>query len=172
MAASFWAAWRLGRELLRPWPALCAATLLEACSYYNFMTTDLNNSIVLQPLWALASLSLYWSLTSGRLRYWAGTGALIGLGMLTKYDMATLVVAMCALPVVNRRARAALSTPGPWLTLAVALAVFAPHVAWMVDSDFVTLEYARGRAGPAHGWLDHLTHPIEFLLAQALRCCR
>ncbi len=168
VAASFWAAWRLGRELVGPWPALCAATLLEACSYYNVMTNDLNNSIVLVPLWALATLFLYWALAGDQLRYWAATGALVGLGMLAKYDMATLVLAMLALPLLNARARAALATPGPWLTLAMALLVFAPHAAWIVSNHFMTFTYLVRRAGPAHGWLDHLSNPLEFLSAQLL----
>ena len=168
VATSLWAAWKLAREYLRPWPALCAALLLEACSYYNFMTTDLNNAIVLVPLWALACLFLYWALTSEKLRYWTATGVCLGLGMLTKYDMATLVIAMLALPVINRDARARLRSFGPYLTLAVSLAIFLPHVAWMIDRDFITLRYAHERAGHAQSWLAHLTHPLEFLLAQAI----
>jgi hypothetical protein len=168
MAATFWAAWKLAKEFLKPWPALCAAALLEACSYYNFMSADLNNAIVLQPLWALATLGLYRAITTQRLRYWAVTGACLGLGMLTKYDMAVLVVAMLLLPAINSRARATLRTAGPYVTFLIAMLFFLPHVVWMFRHDFLTVRYAYLRAGHAHSWLSHLANPLEFLLAQIL----
>jgi hypothetical protein len=58
VATSFWAAWKLAKEFLAPWPAVCASLLLETSIHYNLATTELNNSIVEQPMWALSVLFL------------------------------------------------------------------------------------------------------------------
>ncbi|MBI3836690.1 MAG: glycosyltransferase family 39 protein [Planctomycetia bacterium] len=167
VAVSFWAAWTLAKEFLKPWPALCASTLLEACAYYNYTTADLNHTIVLQPLWALSGLCLYRAITRKRLHYWAATGLCLGLGMLTKYDMAVLVICMLLLPVINRKARAALLTPGPYLTLSISLLVFAPHLAWMIEHHFSTVLYAVERSETTRSFR-HVINPIEFALSQIL----
>jgi hypothetical protein len=168
VATSFWAAWKLAQEFLAPWPALCASLLLEASVNYNLMSADVNNSIILQPLWALAALFLYRAVTREKIGYWLATGLCLGLGMLAKYDIAVLALAMLMLPVVNARARAALAGWGPYLALGVALLIFAPHVAWLVNHHFPTIEYALRRGHNARSWWGHVVNPVEFVLSQLL----
>lgn len=168
VATSLWAAWQLARRYLAPWPAVCAAVVLEGSHFYTSGTIDWNNSIVLQPLWALAVWWLYQAIDRGQVRYWLGTGICLGLGMLAKYDMAILVLSMLALPVVNAQARAALKTIGPYLTLIAALSVFAPHLAWCLQNDFPTIQYALARAHNGRSWFGHVANPVEFFLSQVL----
>lgn len=168
VATSFWSAWRLAKQFLPAWPALCASLLLETSIHYNLATTDLNNSIIEQPLWALSVLFLYWAVTRGSLGYWAGSGLCLGLGMLSKYDIAMLAVSMVVLAAVNARARATLRSAGPWLMLAVSLLVFSPHAVWLIQNDFPTLTYLGERAENGRSWLGHAVNPVEFVLSQAL----
>jgi len=168
VATTFYAAWKLAREFLAPWPALCASLLLDACANYNLITADLNHSLVLQPLWAVGVLCLYRATVTLQTRYWFGLGVCLGLGMLAKYDTAILALAMLGLPLVNRQARAALRGPGPYLTVAVSLLIFLPHLAWMVANHFPTIQYACMRASNGRAWLGHLLNPLEFGAAQAL----
>jgi 4-amino-4-deoxy-L-arabinose transferase-like glycosyltransferase len=168
VATSFWAAWKLAKEYLAPWPALCASLLLEACVNYNVMSADLNNTIISQPFWALSALMLFRSLKTGAPGYWLGTGVCIGLGLLAKYDIAILVAAMLLLPVVNSEARSRWLTAGPWITIVSAAAIFAPHVVWLVQNDFPTINYAMNRGHNDRSWLGHVANPIEFLLSQLL----
>jgi 4-amino-4-deoxy-L-arabinose transferase-like glycosyltransferase len=168
VAVSFWAAWTLAKEFLKPWPALCASTLLETCAYYNFTTADLNHTIVVQPFWALSALCLYRALTRKTLRYWMATGVSLGVGMLAKYDIAILATCMMLLPVINRKARAALLSPGPYLALFTSLAIFSPHVAWMAKNHFSTIVWAVERGENTRSLLGHVVNPIEFALSQLL----
>ncbi len=168
VATSFWAVWTLAKEFLKPWPALCASTLLETCAYYNYTTADLNHTIIVQPFWALSALCLYRALTRKTLRYWAATGVALGVGMLAKYDIAILAICMLLLPVINRQARAALFSRGPYLTLFISLLIFAPHVAWMVESRFTTIQWAVERGENTRSALGHVVNPIEFTLSQIL----
>ena len=61
---------------------------------------------------------------------------------------------------------AALVTPGPWVALALALVVMAPHLVWLVHNDFLPFAYASARAAPARGLIDHVLHPVVFALGQ------
>jgi hypothetical protein len=70
--------------------------------------------------------------------------------------------------VLDRDARKALSTSGPWLALAVALLVMAPHLVWLVENEFLPFAYANARAAPVRGLLDHVLHPAVFAISQVV----
>src|SRR4029077_16927121 len=56
--------------------------------------------------------------------------------------------------------------PGPWLALIVALIIAAPHVVWLVQTDFLPLAFAEHRAAEVRGWYDHILHPAAFIASQ------
>jgi hypothetical protein len=174
---TFWAVWKLAREIVSPWLAICCVTVMEGCYYCNYMVNDINNTIMTRPMWALAILLMYGALTrprpSQRTIHWCLTGVVIGLGMLCKYYMAVLVIAFLAVPVLIPDTRRFLKTPGPWLMTAIAIGIFSPHLIWMVDNDFITIKYVLNRSSDAAAHslmgdvLKHITSPISFLLSQA-----
>jgi hypothetical protein len=73
---------------------------------------------------------------------WLALGGLIGIGLLNKYSVLWLVAGLCLGLVVSERRRLLL-TAGPWLSLTVAMALFAPHLAWQHRHDWPTIEFAR-----------------------------
>ncbi|MEM7453431.1 MAG: glycosyltransferase family 39 protein [Planctomycetota bacterium] len=173
IAVTFWAVWQFARESLSPRAALCSVVVLQACYYCTFLINDINNTIVTRPFWALAVLFLFRALarekTAIRNLYWILAGVAIGLGMLCKYYMGVLVLAMIAVPVFVPAVRKELRTAGPWLTFGTALLIFLPHLLWMIDNDFITIRYVLDRSGeaPDSGSLvRHLTSPLNFLLSQ------
>lgn len=173
---TFWSVWQLAREIVSPWLAICCVTLMEGCYYCNYMVNDINNTIMTRPMWALAILLLYWALNrktaSQRTLCWCVTGVVIGLGMLCKYYMAVLVITFLAIPVFIPDTRRALKTAGPWLMTAIAIGIFSPHFIWMIDNDFITVEYVLNRSSDAAAHslvgdvLKHFTSPVSFLLSQ------
>ncbi len=165
--ACFWAAWRLGREVLDERGAVLAAVLLEGVNYTTYSSSELNHNVVLMPFWAGAVVTCWLALSRRRLRWWLALGLCLGLGFLCKYTMAVLVVCLLVVMVADPEARRVWRGPGPWLAAAVAVAVFAPHLAWARDNDWVTLRYAAERAG-APSPAGHLLHPLYFALAQAV----
>ena len=74
-----------------------------------------------------------------RLGWWAGLGAAVGLGLLSKYTMAMLLVPMAAWVALDRPSRRLLARPGPYLAAGIAAGLFAPHVVWAAAHDFVTV---------------------------------
>ena len=177
IVTTFWSIWQLAREMVSPWLAICCVALMEGCYYCNYMINDINNTIMTRPMWALAILFLYRALNrktaTQRTLYWCATGVVIGLGMLCKYYMAVLVITFLAVPVLIPDTRRSLKTAGPWLMTAISIGIFVPHFLWMVNNDFVTIEYALRRSSEAaehsvaDNILSHLTSPLSFLLSQA-----
>ncbi len=174
---TLWSVWKLSREIVSPWLAICSVTVMEGCYYCNYMVNDINNTIMTRPMWALAILFLYRALDrktlSQRTFYWCLTGVVIGLGMLCKYYMAVLVITFLAIPVLIPRTRSALKTAGPWLMTVIAIGIFLPHFIWMVENDFITITYVLNRSSDAaaNSWvgdaLKRFTSPISFLLSQS-----
>lgn len=172
IAVTFWAVWQLAREGLPAWMALCSVAVLQGCYYCTFLINDINNTNVTRPFWALSILFLYRAISSERPKrqylYWCLTGVTIGLGMLCKYYLAILLLAMMSVPLLIPSARKSLRTAGPWLTTAIALLIFSPHLVWMVNNDFVTIQYALERSTETaqFSWTRHILSPIQFLLSQ------
>ncbi len=73
-------------------------------------------------------------------RWWLGIGAVIGLGMLTKYTMAFLVVGIVA-GVALTQARRYLASPWLWVGVALALLIVLPNLIWQAQHNFIALEY-------------------------------
>lgn len=182
IVSTFWVCWRMARTVLEPWSAVAAVAVLEFCVFYNYASPEFNNNIPPKLFWALTIVLLYFAMLrnertdrDGRgvrdwrtTALWAGTGASIGLSLLSKYDAAILVLSMLAFALAHPRGRAAWKTPGPWITAVVALAIFLPHAIWMWQYDFLTLRYFGSSSEPAASWLEHLTNPLEFIAAQTL----
>jgi hypothetical protein len=168
VVASFWAAWRLGREMLCPKAALTGAVLLECCYYYNYDATVFNNNLPLYAFWALAILCFHRALETARVRYWLALGACLGLGFLTKYTIGILAATMLGFLMVHSRARPAWRRPGPYLAALVALVLASPHVVWAWTNGFPTLDYAAKNIETTTGLAGHALHPLRFLAAQAI----
>ena len=180
IAVTFWAVWKLAREIVSPKLALCSVMVMEGCYYCNFMINDINNTIVTRPMWALTILLMYRALTRPKLAqqttYWCLTGVAIGLGMLCKYYMGVLVLALMAIPILIPQTRRSLRTPGPYLMAGITLLMFLPHAIWMVDNDFITIRYVFNRSSDAAAdattvsllktWLSHLVAPVSFIMSQ------
>jgi 4-amino-4-deoxy-L-arabinose transferase-like glycosyltransferase len=158
IAAAFWAAWELARDVLPPWMALVAVMALEGVNYYNLTGLEFNANVVQYPCWAIASLAFWRAArrapgTAGAagLGWWVLLGVACGFGALGKYSFFTLpasmALALIAVPSLRGHWRGA----GPWLTLAIVLAMFAPHLAWAHANDYPTLRYAAARAAPVGG---------------------
>jgi 4-amino-4-deoxy-L-arabinose transferase-like glycosyltransferase len=164
---TMWSVWRLARRWLTPWSAMMAVWLLETCYFLNWRSVRFNNNTLNLPWWALTALAFHTALTRGRRRDWIATGVVLALGMYTKYDIAFLALSIVGVLLLLPSARPKLRTPGPYLMVATALALFAPHMVWMVSEHFPTIQYALDRSQHAGHLSDHVVHPFGFLASQA-----
>jgi 4-amino-4-deoxy-L-arabinose transferase-like glycosyltransferase len=164
--AAFALVWVLARRLVGPAGALAAVLIVDGLHYFNFTAAKFNHDVIQLPFWALAGLAFHGALRTGRLRDWCLLGLACGLALWAKYFIVVLVLPLGLFLVLDREARGALKTPGPYVAMLVAVAVALPHLVWLVENDFLPFRYADARAAPVRGLLDHVVHPLVFVVGQ------
>ena len=161
------AIWHLARRLgLTSRHAFWALVLTSVTFYFTLPAPEFNPNILQIPVWAGMFLFFHRALEKGRLTDWIILGLLAAFGLYTKYFVALLIGAIGLYALVFPSARRHVLTPGPWLAAFVCALAFAPHLAWLIKTDFITFKYAASRSHEAKGWTDHLYNPVNFLGAQ------
>jgi 4-amino-4-deoxy-L-arabinose transferase-like glycosyltransferase len=95
--------------------------------------------------------------------WWLGAGLAAGLAVLSKYSALFLAPGVLIWLVSSPEGRARLRSAGPWLCLAVAVAVASTNVAWNATHDWVSFEKQFGRAAAERFTPGHL---IELVASQ------
>lgn len=90
--------------------------------------------------WILIAYLTLRLLKSDDPRWWLGIGAVIGLGMMTKYTMIFLVAGIIG-GVIFTKARRYLTSPWLWGGAALSLLIFLPNLIWQVQHNFISLEF-------------------------------
>lgn len=91
-------------------------------------------------------------------RRWIPIGAVIGLGMMTKYTMVMFVAGLVG-GVLLTDARRYLRSPWLWGGVALSLLIFLPNLIWQIQHNFISLEFLSGihardvRIGRAEGYI-------------------
>ncbi len=75
-------------------------------------------------------------------RLWLPIGAVIGLGMMTKYTMLFLIVGLAAGLALNGGVKY-LKSKWLWAGVATSLLIFLPNAIWQVEHDFITLDFLK-----------------------------
>lgn len=139
---ALWIAWRISARYLSAEKRVVGLVLLTFVPFYNFHAIRYNANSVLIPLWAVTTWFFLRSYETRRLGWalLAGVGA--AAAMLGKYWSIFLLAGLAIAAVTDSRRGAYLRSPAPWLTLAVAALLFAPHLAWVLTHNFVPFYYA------------------------------
>lgn len=156
----------MARPLTGPLGALVAVLIVDGLHYLNYTSAKFNHDVIQLPFWALAGYALHRGLRVGRMRDWVLLGFAVGLSLWAKYFVVVLAAPLALFVLVDAQARESLKTPGPYVAIAVALLVMAPHLVWLVQNDFLPFAYAEHRAVLSRGWYDHLWHPVQFAVSQ------
>src|ERR687888_1134744 len=127
---AFVAVWLTARELLGAVGALVAVLILDGMHYFHFTAAKFNHDVIQLPLWAFAGYAFHAALRRGRMVHWLLLGVAIGLSLWAKYFVVVLALPLALFLLIDREARAALATPGPFVALPVPLAIMAPPLLW------------------------------------------
>jgi 4-amino-4-deoxy-L-arabinose transferase-like glycosyltransferase len=73
-------------------------------------------------------------------RLWPLLGLIAGIGLETKYTIAALGLGL-AVGLLATPERRQLRTPGPWVALAIAVALLAPNLIWQIQHGWPTLHF-------------------------------
>ncbi len=167
VCATFLFVFRLGRRMMPPERAFAGTALLVGVYYFSLPTPEFNHNIAQLPFFAAAAYAYFDALQTRRLRAWLLLGLALGLGMLCKYEIAVLGLAIVLHAATSRHTRPLFASIGPYAAVLVCLIVFAPHLFWLVQHDFPTLKFAASRAQPLTA-LGRVVSPLRFLASQLL----
>ena len=137
--------YQLGKKVWPKETALLGSALTLAVTYYVYPSLEFNHNIAQFPIWVGLYLAFYQALTRNRLIDWILLGVLGGIGMLTKYTVIFLLIPM-ALYLILPKQWAMLKQPQPWFSAFIMLAIFSPHLYWLIQHDWLPLTYANGRS--------------------------
>ncbi len=96
-----------------------------------------------------AALCLRRGLAGRGTGWWFGAGACAGLALMSKYSAVLVLAGAFAAIATTPRWRGWLARPLPWLAALVALAVFAPVIAWNARNGWASFAFQGGRAAAA-----------------------
>jgi len=166
VVTALWLVWLMARPLTGALGALVAVLIVDGLHYLNYTAAKFNHDVIQLPFWALAALAFHRALRGGWLGHWLLLGVAIGMSLWAKYFVVVLAVPLALFILLDRDARKALATPGPYVAAVVALLTMAPHLVWLVQNDFLPFAYAEHRALPSRGLIDHVWHPLQFAISQ------
>jgi 4-amino-4-deoxy-L-arabinose transferase-like glycosyltransferase len=134
--------------------------------YATYVPLEFNHNIGQMPFWAAILASAWFAFEGGSLAQWALFGAAVGCGLWAKYAVLHLVGPLGLLFLLTPDWRRWLLTPGPWIALAIAAAISAPHFLYAIEEGSTTFQFALRTAPASFG--ERLMHIGEFTLDIAL----
>jgi 4-amino-4-deoxy-L-arabinose transferase-like glycosyltransferase len=90
--------------------------------------------------WVLLAFTIIRLLKSENPHWWLGIGAAIGLGMMTKYTIAFLVVGIVVGTLVTHNRRY-LKSPWLWGGTLLALVIWLPNLVWQIQNHWISLYF-------------------------------
>jgi 4-amino-4-deoxy-L-arabinose transferase-like glycosyltransferase len=139
---ALWFVWLISAHYLSGEKRLVALLLLAFTPGFNVFALRYNPNGVALPLWAAAAWAFLWSWRARTALAGTVAGIVMAANMLNKYwaifQIAGFVLAVAA----DRRRGAYFRSPAPYASVAAGAVLFAPHLVWLVDSDFAPFKYA------------------------------
>lgn len=134
--------WHLMRRLRGQHFATTALLAGLCITYYNLRFTTYNHNTVLM-LVSTASAALCWqACTTRKMAWWIGLGVMLGIGLLTKYQIAVTMASVLAFWLHQKGWKSAALRRGLLVACLIALVLFVPHLQWLRRHDFGPVGYA------------------------------
>ena len=142
---------------------LLSILLLEGIYFYNFTTPEFNVNVCQIPFWALTVYYCWRGIKKNTNADWLLFGFFAALGVLSKYLFIYLLIAIDIFfiyQIINKKFNFK-----PFISLVSFIIVLLPHLIWLVDNNYITINYALHRTGVTETSLvtSHLVHPLTFL---------
>src|SRR4051812_19208836 len=152
----------LGRRLFDARSGAWAGALYVTLPAVSVSSVLMSTDLPLLFFWTLGVVALQRALEPGGKKWWLGVGLALGLGLLSKYAMATFVASAGLYLALSDKHRAVLRTRWPWLALALGLAIFSPNVIWNAEHDWLSARHTGDNAN-LQGTLFHPLKLAEFV---------
>lgn len=150
----------LGRAMFGARVGVAAGLIYLLMPGVTLSSAIISTDGLLLPVWA-AGLFMLWRLRTDEGGWWSalGLGAAMGVGLLAKYAMIYFLIGLGLVLLTDAPVRRALFGLKGFLALAVAAAIFAPHLAWNAANSFKTVSHTADNAN----WGADLLNPENAL---------
>jgi len=157
--------WTLARRLYGESVAAWTVLMMNTLPIFNVGSVVMTIDPLSIFFWAAALLTCWRALEESPAFswWWPATGALIGLGFLSKYTNAMQIVSIALLLAVTPRYRREFQRPGFHSMLAVFAICTIPVLVWNAQNGWVTLEHLVARGGLKEPLRVSLAEPLKFL---------
>ena len=150
--------------------SLISVLLLESIFFYNFTTPEFNVNVCQLPFWASVVYFTWKIYNSKEIKFvdCLLVGSFAAFGFLSKYLFFYLLISIILLFIYLIFLKKIKKFDFKYLIiLEVFLVLLIPHIMWLYQNDFVTISYGLERtAFEKSVIIDHLKHPVTFLLKQ------
>jgi 4-amino-4-deoxy-L-arabinose transferase-like glycosyltransferase len=117
------------------------ATVAAGISPISLIQGAVFQYVAFDYLWGVAAAYfLVRLLKSGDPRWWLAVGAVLGLGMETRYTIGVLALGI-AMAVLLTRERRFLRSPWLWAGVGLSILIFLPNLVWQARHDFISRDF-------------------------------
>ena len=168
---AFYFVFKLSFEVLRNIKlSLISVLLLESIYFYNFTTPEFNVNVCQLPFWSLV-VYFTWKIYETKEIKFSDCffiGLFAAIGFLSKYLFIYLLFAIIFLFTHSIFVKKIKKFDFKYLiTIEVFLVLLVPHLIWLFNNDFITINYGLKRTGLEGSEIfDHFKYPLIFLLKQ------
>ena len=168
---SFYYVFKLSKEIFNNnLFGLISVLLIEAIYFYNFTTPEFNVNVCQLPFWSL-TVYFSWKIYSSKEIKFTDcffVGLFAAFGFLSKYLFVYLLVSIDLLFIYLIFIKREKKFDFKYLiTVEVFLIVLVPHLIWLNNNEFITINYGLARTGlEQSNLIDHIKFPLIFLLKQ------
>jgi 4-amino-4-deoxy-L-arabinose transferase-like glycosyltransferase len=124
---------------------VASVTLLLMIPYFTVHAHQWNANFALLALWPWTTYFFVRSMEHCKLSDAVAFGALTAAAMLSKYYSGVLLVSLMVASFCHPNWRRYYGSSSPYLTMAIFLALVAPHVWWLVHYEFPPMRYLETR---------------------------
>jgi 4-amino-4-deoxy-L-arabinose transferase-like glycosyltransferase len=152
VAIGLWGAWLLIGRFAEGWTRLAALLLLLLTPFYGLNAFVFNANSIFISLWPWTAWAFVRAIDERGLKTALPFGLFAGLDMMAKYYALVLLGACVLAAIAHPKAKTYFASPWPYLSVAVAGLVFAPHVVWLFQTGFLPFHYFGGESGHGLGY--------------------
>jgi 4-amino-4-deoxy-L-arabinose transferase-like glycosyltransferase len=140
-------AWALTGRFVEGGARVSATALLALTPFYSFLAYKYNANSIFLSLWPWTLYAFLGALRTRSLVASLGFGAMMGLALNSKYYALTLAATCLIAALASGERRRYFRSHSPYLSVAVALALWAPHLYWLAAADAPPIRYLERVSG-------------------------
>jgi 4-amino-4-deoxy-L-arabinose transferase-like glycosyltransferase len=152
VAIGLWGAWMLIGRFAEGWTRLAAFLLLLLTPFYGLNAFVFNANSIFISLWPWTAWAFMGAMDERGLKTALPFGLVAGLDVMAKYYGVVLLGACVLAALAHPKAKAYFTSLWPYLSVAVASLVLAPHIVWLFQTGFLPFHYFGGESGHGLGY--------------------